>query len=94
MCQIIKPTSKSVCRYQEAKTLVDLVFGPKLNKGFPRKYLESQTCGNGFYESRGNNNYKHTGVDVEVAVGSQVRLYMLLLLDKKKLSYICFSVVT
>ena len=63
-----------MCRYQEARTLLDLVFGPKINGAFPRKYLESTTCGNGFWESTGKNNYDHKGVDVEAEIGAQVRM--------------------
>ena len=51
---------------------MNLVFGPKFNKEFPRKYLESKTCGDGFWESTGKDNYQHTGVDIEADIGSQV----------------------
>ena len=51
---------------------MNLVFGPKFNKEFPRKYLESKTCGDGFWESTGKNHYEHTGVDIETEIGSQV----------------------
>ena len=62
-------------RYQEARTLLDLVFGPKINKAFPRKYLESQTCGNGFWESTGQGHYRNPGVDAEIEIGSPVRTF-------------------
>ena len=53
---------------------MDLIFGAKVHKNFPRKYLESETCGEGFWESTGQGNYKHTGVDVEKDIGYTVKL--------------------
>ena len=46
----------------------------KIDKSFPRKYLESRSCGDGFYESTGSGLYKHPGVDAEAVIGSEVRI--------------------
>ena len=65
------------CRYKEARTLLDLIFGPKFHKSFPTKYLLSSSCGDGFWESTGNDQYDHPGVDVVGegwTVGSEVSL--------------------
>ena len=48
--------------YKEARTQLDLIFGPKFDEEFPRAYLESNTCGDGFWESTGRDNYEHPGV--------------------------------
>ena len=55
-----------------SRTLIQSLFGLKINKAFPRKYMESESCGNGFYESTGRGNYKHKGVDAEAEIGSEV----------------------
>ena len=60
--------------YEEARTLIELVFGMKIDKSFPRKYLESSSCGDGFYESTGRGRYEHPGVDAEAVIGSEVRI--------------------
>ena len=44
--------------------MFDLVFGPKFDKAFPKKYLLSKTCGDGFWESTGKDKYEHPGVDI------------------------------
>lgn len=59
-------------RYQKGKTLLDMIFGSKIHKEFPRKYLSSKTCGDGFWESTGKGNYQNPGVDAEIAIGSNV----------------------
>ena len=46
----------------------------KIDKSFPRKYLESSSCGDGFYEGTGSGHYKHPGVDAEAVIGSEVRI--------------------
>ena len=46
----------------------------KIDKSFPRKYLESNSCGDGFYESTGRGHYEHPGVDAEAVIGSEVRI--------------------
>lgn len=56
-----------------------MIFGPKIHKEFPRKYFTSSACGGangfeGFWESIGNGNYKHPGVDAEISVGSDVSI--------------------
>ena len=58
--------------YEEARTEIQLLFGLKINKAFPRKYLESDSCGGGFYRSTGKGNYQHPGVDAEVQAGTEV----------------------
>ena len=50
-------------RYKYARTQLDLIFSPKFHKDFPAKYLTSPECGDGFWESTGNGNYDHPGVD-------------------------------
>lgn len=52
-------------RYRSAKTELQLIFGFKFDKNFPRKYLESATCGEGFWKSNGKDNYVHPGVDID-----------------------------
>ena len=53
---------------------MELTFGPKVHKDFPRKYLDSKTCGfKGFWESTGLGHYNHPGVDVEVNAGTEVK---------------------
>ena len=54
--------------------MIELVFGMKIDKSFPRKYLESSSCGDGFYESKGRGHYEHPGVDAEAVIGSEVRI--------------------
>ena len=61
--------------YKEARTQLDLIFGPKFNEKFPKVYLESNGCGDGFWESTGKGNYEHPGVDAwdeSLAVGDEV----------------------
>lgn len=63
-------------RYKEARTQLDLIFGPKFHKEFPRKYLESGSCGDGFWESTGKGKYNHPGVDAvsdNMKIGDMVR---------------------
>ena len=60
--------------YQKAKAIMQLTFGSKVHKDFPRKYLDSETCGfKGFWESTGKGHYMHPGVDVDVKEGAQVK---------------------
>ena len=66
------PFFLTLIRYGEARTLIEQVFGPKLDPDFYKKYLESESCGNGFYPSTGKANYKHEGVDLEAQVDAQV----------------------
>ena len=58
--------------YKEARTELEMVFGSKMHKEFPRKYLESESCGEGFWPSTGDGRYEHEGVDVEAMEGELV----------------------
>ena len=49
-----------------------MVFGPKISKAFPRKYLESNNCGPGFWKSTGRGKYEHPGVDLEATRNDKV----------------------
>ncbi|XP_078658229.1 uncharacterized protein LOC144903712 [Branchiostoma floridae x Branchiostoma belcheri] len=58
--------------YDEAKSLIEQIFGAKADQDFPRKYLESGSCGDGFYPSTGSGRYEHQGVLLEAAVGREI----------------------
>ncbi|XP_078585865.1 uncharacterized protein LOC144867676 [Branchiostoma floridae x Branchiostoma japonicum] len=58
--------------YDEAKSLVEQIFGNKADQDFPRKYLESPTCGDGFYPSTGGGRYAEQGVLLEAGAGQQI----------------------
>ncbi|KAI0230511.1 hypothetical protein LSAT2_019151, partial [Lamellibrachia satsuma] len=60
--------------YQEARTLLEEIFGPKIHEDFPRKLLESRSCGDGFWETDGEGHYSHKGVMLEVTAGQKVRV--------------------
>ncbi|KAI8519524.1 hypothetical protein Bbelb_027810, partial [Branchiostoma belcheri] len=47
--------------YDEAKSLIEQIFGAKADQDFPRKYLESAVCGDGFYPSTGLGRYAEQG---------------------------------
>ena len=65
--------SVTLFRYEAARADVDLVFGEKMNKKFPRKYMESRSCGNGFWKGRRKlNTYKTEGIEVGAEVNSKV----------------------
>jgi len=53
---------------------VEEIFGPKMHEMFPRKLLESPTCGNGFWEDNGNQHYKQSGVMLRVEAGEDVSI--------------------
>ena len=61
-----------ILRYETARSSIDMVFGPKVSKEFPRKYLESDSCGPGFWKSTGRGKYKHPGVDLEATHDEKV----------------------
>ncbi|XP_078573994.1 uncharacterized protein LOC144860567 isoform X3 [Branchiostoma floridae x Branchiostoma japonicum] len=58
--------------YDEAKSLIEQIFGNKADQDFPRKYLESDSCGDGFYPSTGQGRYAEQGVLLEAAAGQQI----------------------
>ncbi|XP_078658231.1 uncharacterized protein LOC144903714 [Branchiostoma floridae x Branchiostoma belcheri] len=58
--------------YDEAKSLIEQIFGAKADQDFPRKYLESAACGDGFYPSTGSGRYDHQGVLLEAAPGLEI----------------------
>ncbi|XP_019642103.1 PREDICTED: uncharacterized protein LOC109483513 [Branchiostoma belcheri] len=58
--------------YDEAKSLIEQIFGAKADQAFPRKYLESAACGDGFYPSTGSGRYEHQGVLLEAASGQEI----------------------
>ncbi|XP_078575734.1 uncharacterized protein LOC144861638 [Branchiostoma floridae x Branchiostoma japonicum] len=58
--------------YDEAKSLIEQIFGNKADQDFPRKYLESDSCGDGFYPSTGKGKYAEQGVLLEAAAGQQI----------------------
>ncbi|CAH1791078.1 unnamed protein product, partial [Owenia fusiformis] len=58
--------------YELSKSLIDNVFGPKIAKRFPRKYLESEKCGNGFYPSTQRGNYEYDGAQLQVDAGTKI----------------------
>ncbi|KAI0212799.1 hypothetical protein LSAT2_002241 [Lamellibrachia satsuma] len=57
--------------YQTARTLLEEIFGTKMHKDFPRKFLKSQSCGDGFWETDGNGHYSPNGIMLEVKVGQE-----------------------
>ena len=75
----------SINSYLESKTLIDQIFGPKVSDLFPRKYLESASCGDGFYPSTGRASYDHQGVDAEIGINSRVNIKLLTRLPQKLL---------
>ncbi|XP_078660674.1 uncharacterized protein LOC144905141 [Branchiostoma floridae x Branchiostoma belcheri] len=58
--------------YTAARTLISKIFGPKIHKDFPKKLLESDNCGNGFYPSTARGRYGHRGVDLEVSANAEI----------------------
>ncbi|KAI8514390.1 hypothetical protein Bbelb_087140 [Branchiostoma belcheri] len=58
--------------YTAARTLISKIFGPKIHKDFPKKLLESDNCGNGFYPSTARGRYRHRGVDLEVSTNAEI----------------------
>ncbi|CAH1802680.1 unnamed protein product [Owenia fusiformis] len=58
--------------YELTKSLIDNVFGPKISKRFPRKYLQSKSCGDGFYPSTQRSRYMYSGAQLQVSVGSAI----------------------
>ncbi|XP_066264364.1 uncharacterized protein [Branchiostoma lanceolatum] len=58
--------------YTASRTLISKIFGPKVHKDFPKKQLESDNCGNGFYPSTARGKYKHQGVDLEASVNTEI----------------------
>ncbi|XP_066298079.1 uncharacterized protein [Branchiostoma lanceolatum] len=58
--------------YDEAKSLIEQIFGSKSDQDFPRMYLESDSCGDGFYPSTGQGRYAEQGVLLEAAAGQQI----------------------
>ena len=44
----------------------------KAHKDFPRKYLESTSCGWGFWATDGSGHYSHQGILAEAQVDSEV----------------------
>ena len=50
-----------------------MIFGTKVHKDFPRKYLESGTCGDGFWPTDASGNYPGEGIMVEVGVDVEVK---------------------
>ena len=43
-----------------------------MHEEFPRKFLESPSCGDGFWETDGKGHYTHKGIMLEVKVGEEV----------------------
>ena len=43
-----------------------------MHEEFPRKFLESASCGDGFWETDGKGHYTHKGIMLEVKVGEEV----------------------
>ncbi len=60
--------------YQDAKSLINEVFGPKVHKNFPRTVrLAGGGCNtNGFYPTDTNGYYDNQGVDLLIGEGYQV----------------------
>ncbi|KAK2165104.1 hypothetical protein NP493_1383g00012 [Ridgeia piscesae] len=58
--------------YQTARTLLEEIFGPKMHEDWPRKLLESSSCGDGFWESDGKGHYGNKGIMLEVTVGQPI----------------------
>ncbi|KAK2165039.1 hypothetical protein NP493_1368g00012 [Ridgeia piscesae] len=58
--------------YQTARTLLEEIFGPKMHEDWPRKLLESSSCGDGFWESDGKGHYANKGIMLEVSVGQPI----------------------
>lgn len=52
------------------------IFGPKMHEDFPRKLLESPTCGNGFWEGNSHRIYKHSGIMLRVEAGEDVSIHL------------------
>ena len=59
-------------RYQQARTLIEEIFGAKMHQDFPRKLMESASCGDGFWETDGKGQYSHKGIMLNVTVGNEV----------------------
>ena len=62
----------SISRYNKTRTLFESVFGQKFHEQFPRRYLLSKPCGNGFWKSNGKGRYEHYGIDLEVSIKQEV----------------------
>ena len=62
--------------YNTARTLLEEIFGPKVNEDFPKKLLESRSCGDGFWETDGKSHYSHKGIMLEVTVGQDVNILL------------------
>ena len=56
--------------------MIESVFGSKFHERFPRKYLVSGVCGDGFWESNGKGNYDHPGIDLVAEIGEDVRKFL------------------
>ena len=49
-----------------------MIFGPKMHKDFPRKFLLSDDCGDGFYSTNGGGRYAHMGIMSDTPHGIKV----------------------
>ena len=63
-------------RYQQARTLIEEIFGPKMHQDFPRKLMESASCGDGFWETDGKGHYSNKGIMLNVTVGNEVTSFI------------------
>ena len=63
-------------RYNTARTLLEEIFGPKVNEEFPKKLLESTSCDDGFWDTDGKGHYSHKGIMLEVTVGQEVNIFL------------------
>ena len=61
-------------RYQTARTLLEEIFGTKMHEEWPRKLLESTSCGDGFWETDGNGHYPYKGIMLDVVSGQTVNV--------------------
>lgn len=61
-------------RFNEARTLMEQIFGQKMHKKFPRTFFDSQICGNGLFPSYGQGNYNEPGISLDISVGKKVYL--------------------
>ena len=59
-------------RYNRARTLLEEIFGSKVHADFPRKLLQSASCGDGVWPSDGKGHYSHMGIMLEVTFGQKV----------------------
>ena len=65
-------TSCPQYRYQTARTLLENIFGPKMHNDWPRKMLQSTSCGDGFWETGRRRHYTNKGIMLEVNDGQPV----------------------